>query len=832
MNTTLRHSNQNTGPQDARKHHLRRPVFYISYLVFIILGLGSCTLSMEDWAVPEEQKGFEEAETVENEFGSVTYQFKDGVRSITENIQEYIVEVEDDSIIYFMDNTPSEWLPRVGDKVSAMCTPVIPFGLNHKVIDVRNVGGMYKVTCTSVSRDDIFEQLDIDLDYEVATPDVPMYDSLYLDSLGIKGEDLVIEDLSLLEDYYGTEAMAKANKPRRAYKKNAIWKKTRAALGIENEILATRGEKASDSVMHWRLPAFTYNQKSTGLKFSLSGELEKHSVQRVQYIEKKEEDYKKQVTWDTSYDIWKISASVSKGPKLFKAHEDQTLHDLKELKQALKNLAPSKPNKTTRVAGGKILWPIPGMPAISLTISIEGNISLEGAICMDGTIKHYHPKTESSYEYKNGEKIYHPTTTLREGWVTPDEYRAYGALTLSAQARAAVGIEITGTGIGGDIGVGITAKLTAKSPVLDAQQLIDNETSTLVTDNPYITLESFFFLDASIYFSPGGLNIFKASETLIKKTLFKETLYPLPKVDKNNTSFSYKIEENDAGTTQNRYTVWVEFSRLWMLGLPSERCYPRLKLYYGDYGNDKDGQSSYVLKESEYLNNERNVQTETPYKFSCYEDFGKYDKIICVPCIYDAEHHHYYEFRESALTFGTAKPAFAYVKQKSRVSLSVNKYFEKEGLDEEDVQQDFLKEYGLDKLPAWMKNLNNWYFHEFAIALDIKNMGMVDHWGTKVRIATYNAYNDGEKLIETDVKVKKRSTFLKAGKKTLVYSFITNWSKGHQITITPYTVDQLGNKTYYEKSFGPYSIPEDTYKSNWNWNEWPGAMIQADVFAN
>ena len=206
--------------------------------------------------------------------------------------------------------------------------------------------------------------------------------------------------------------------------------------------------------------------------------------------------------------------------------------------------------------------------------------------------------------------------------------------------------------------------------------------------------------------------------------------------------------------------------------------------------------------------------------------------MICVPFIYDREHHHYYEFRESALTFGTAKPAFAYVKQKSRVSLSVNKYFEKEGLDEEDVQQDFLKEYGLDKLPAWMKNLNNWYFHEFAIALDIKNMGMVDHWGTKVRIATYNAYNDGEKLIETDVKVKKRSTFLKAGKKTLVYSFITNWSKGHQITITPYTVDQLGNKTYYEKSFGPYSIPEDTYKSNWNWNEWPGAMIQADVFAN
>lgn len=796
--------------------------------VFFALLLTSCTLSMEDWAVPEEQKGFDEAETVENEFGTMTYQFKDGVRSITENIQEYIVEVEDDSIIYFMDNTPSEWLPRVGDKVAAMCSPVIPFGLNHKVIDVRDVGGIYKVTCTKATRSEIYEKLVIDLDYEVATPDVPMYDSLYLDSLGIKGEDLVIEDLSLLEDYYGTESMAKANKPRRAYKKNASWKRTRAALELPNEILATRGEKSSDSVMHWHLAKLTFTERTTGLKFALDGELEKHSVQRIVYKEDKEKDYKKQVTTDKSYDIWKASATLTKGKDVFDAHDDQTAKSLKELKQALKNLAPSKPAGKKTMVGGKILCPIPAMPAISLAINLEGNVSFEGAICIDATIKHYHPQTESAYEYKDGEEIYHPTKTIKEGYVTVDDYKAYGSLTLSAQVRAGVGVEITGTGIGGDIGVGITAKLTAKSPFLDVQQLIDDETMTLVDDNPHITVESYFFVDASIYFSPGGFEVFKAAHTLVQKNLFKETLYPLPKVDKKKTSFTYKIMDEDENLTRNnRYTILTEFSNLWVLGLPSERCYPRLRMYVGGY----EGECT-SLPEDDRKGNERNVEKGTSYQYTRYFETGKYDKIICVPSIYDAVHHHYYEFRESAMTFGTAKPSFTYVKQKSRVSLSINKYFEKEGLDDEDVQKDFLKEYGLDKLPAWMKNLNNWYFHEHALALDIKNLGMVDHWGVKVRIETSSDTNNGTKLIESEINISKRNTYMKAGKKTLVFSFVTNWSKGHEIKITPYTVDSQGNKTYYEKTFGPYTISEDTYRSTWNWNEWPGAMIQADVFAN
>lgn len=799
------------------------------FLPFIAIAalLASCTLSMEDWVTPEEEKGFEEPETVENEFGSVTYQFKDGVRSITENIQEYIVEVEDDSVLYFMDNTPDEWLPRVGDKLAAMCSPVLPFGLNHQVIDVRDVGGIWKVTCTPVSRNDIYESLVIDLDYEVAAPDIPVYDSIYLDSLGIKSEDLIVEDFSLLEDYYGTEAMAKAKKPRRAYRKTASWKRTRAALGLQNEILATRGEKSSDSIMHWYCAGLSYKDKSTDITISLGGEVEKHSVQHIVYKENKETNYKKQVTTDKSYDVWKISATVSKGKDVFDAHKDQTIEKLKELKKALKNLKPEKSKGKKKMVGGKIYWPIPAMPAISLTIGIEGNISFEGALCAEMTIEHHHPVTESAYEYKDGEEIYYPTKKIKEGYTTPTAYTAYGSLSVSAQVRAAVGIEITGTGIGGDIGIGITATLTAKIPIFDGQQVINSVTTTLIDDTPLITLESYFSVDASIFFSPAGIGIFKQSYTLFKHSFFKVPLYPIPKVEKDLCKHTYVVEaDNEEGTRNNKYSVSVVFSRYWMLWPPSKDCHVRLRAYLGGYGGEcRD------LKEDDHADSERKLEKLSYYDFTYYLETGKYDKITFVPCIYDPEHNHYYEFRESAMNFGDAQPSFKYVKGKSRVSLSLPKYFAEE-INDEDAQKDFLKEYGINKLPGTLKDPAKWYFHEFAIAFEIKNMGMVDHWGTKVKVATFYAYGDGTKLLETDIDVKKRNTYLKAGKKTLVYSFVTNWSKGHEITITPYTVDAGGKKTYYEKSFGPYTIAEDTYRSTWNWKDWPGAMIQADLMAS
>ncbi len=794
-----------------------------AWLLIISFLLSCCTLSMEDYLVPEEERGFDEAETVQNEFGSVTYQFKDGVRSITENIQEYIVEVEDDSVIYFMDNTPKDWLPRVGDLVSAMCSPVIPFGLNHRVIDVRDVGGLYKVTCTGASRDEIFEKLIIDLDYELTTPDIPVYDSLYLDSLGIKAEDLVIEDLSLLEDYYGSEAMAKAKKPRRAYRKTANWKHTRAALELPNEVLATRGEQSSDSVMYWRMDKLTFTEPTTKTKFALAGVLEKHSRQHVIYKEDKEEDYKKQVTTDKSYDIWKVSSSITAGKSVFKPHDTQEIKKLKELKQALKNLALVKPKGKKPIVGGKILFPIPFMPAVSVAFNISGNISFEGAVCVDVTVRQNHPETETVYEYKDGKEIYYPTKQIKSGNASLTDLQLYGSLSLSVQARAGIGIEITGTGIGGDVGIGITGKITLKAPLIEEQQYTDETTASLITDNSYLTLESFFFIDGCIYISPAGLELLKYTYTFLKETLFKTTLYPIPQVDKNLCKHTYTIQNDQVDNSINwtLFKTSMGFSHLWSIGPPSNYCFPRMRVYLGGYGGECE-----VLKLA--TGEHAAVKEDETYSFEKKIETGRYDKIIFVPCIFDAMHSHYYEFRESAMTFGDAKPSFTFVKEKSRVSLSINKYFEEE-IDGEEEQQEFLKEYGLDKLPAWMRNLDKWFFHEHALAIDIKNMGMVEQWGMKVVVTSY-PNGVAQKLIEKDVYVSKRNTYLKAGKKTIVCSFVTNWPQWINITFTPFTVDQMGNKTYYKSSIGPFTIPENKYRSTWNWKDWPGAMIQTDLF--
>ena len=82
--------------------------------------LASCTLSMEEWAIPEEQRGQGEIYTEENDYGSISYQFADSVLYVTENIQEqYLVRVEEDSILYFSDQIPEEWRPYVGQKMAA-----------------------------------------------------------------------------------------------------------------------------------------------------------------------------------------------------------------------------------------------------------------------------------------------------------------------------------------------------------------------------------------------------------------------------------------------------------------------------------------------------------------------------------------------------------------------------------------------------------------------------------------------------------------------------------------------------------------------------------------
>lgn len=135
--------------------------------------LASCSLDMTDWVTSEEEKGYGDIEEVETPYYNVKYQYKDNTRSLTDNILQYFVNVEEDTVLYFMDNLPSEWTPEVGGQVVCNCCPEFPMGLLGKVLSVERNAGMLKVTTTPCEIADAYEEFDLDMDMDLITSNNP-----------------------------------------------------------------------------------------------------------------------------------------------------------------------------------------------------------------------------------------------------------------------------------------------------------------------------------------------------------------------------------------------------------------------------------------------------------------------------------------------------------------------------------------------------------------------------------------------------------------------------------------------------------------------------------
>ena len=90
---------------------------------------------------------------------NVTYQYKKGVIVLDEQNQTYLVKVEADTILYFLQNTPSSILPKVGDVLSARVTEKTPYGLGNIVLEKSESEGMIRCVTTVTPLDNIFEEL-------------------------------------------------------------------------------------------------------------------------------------------------------------------------------------------------------------------------------------------------------------------------------------------------------------------------------------------------------------------------------------------------------------------------------------------------------------------------------------------------------------------------------------------------------------------------------------------------------------------------------------------------------------------------------------------------
>lgn len=166
---------------------------------FAAFVLSSCTLVMNDIDFPADQLGFTEPVTQSGPNGTVTYQFNDDVKSVAENVLPYVSHMENDSVLYYFDNTPTEYLPKVGECLSAPISRVLPTGLNHRVTNVEKLPGFYRITARSAAVSEIFEHYNGTFNFEAETPTMAALDSVEAAALGLIDNDITIVDFSQID---------------------------------------------------------------------------------------------------------------------------------------------------------------------------------------------------------------------------------------------------------------------------------------------------------------------------------------------------------------------------------------------------------------------------------------------------------------------------------------------------------------------------------------------------------------------------------------------------------------------------------------------------------
>ncbi len=149
--------------------------YKISSLFVLLAAMfaSSCTLYMDDEenATPIRfGEGYDKVEkiTLPDGQGTVEYKYNQKTIPIDDELEQYIVKVEDDSILYFMEDTPDLLLPEVGEMLVCSFRERFPKAFAGRVIQRDHIGDLYRCVATSADLFEIFETLKLDIQKEIS----------------------------------------------------------------------------------------------------------------------------------------------------------------------------------------------------------------------------------------------------------------------------------------------------------------------------------------------------------------------------------------------------------------------------------------------------------------------------------------------------------------------------------------------------------------------------------------------------------------------------------------------------------------------------------------
>lgn len=547
-----------------------RRLYYIPFVLVFLMQAG-CTLSMEEYIVPEEDRGQGELYTQQEEFGTISYQFKDSVLSVTDNIQEkYLVRVESDSILYFSDQIPQQWRPYVGMKLASHITHALPWGLNHKVIAVENLGGILKVTATKVSSDEIYEDLKIYLDAPVGTPDLS---GLTEEELKDYGYELMIDpetgDSVIMDwnDYDVARGVRPAGAKRKSLKRylartrgdddeeekegeekkdwddesDEMLKKGFSTTVLVDQFWDTRDLDGLEQLeghmgMAWKGIAEQIKASADAAKYNMKDKFSadvnpyigvgisytKYEKVHIEHDKKTKYEYKYTESWSdvTVKAEAGVSASASfrrnQNTKATYGNADDMLAQMRELSRAgsLPKMMGNNGLKTSVSRSWdhiKIRFPLGvvcGVPvAAILGAQVTPVVEINGSLAV--SITYTTDRVRSIHKVENG-KTEDFEEVIEEGHVSGGEAVGNASIKVGAAARAFAGIEVGAT-VGVTIGFNFEAYVEGEVSI----NLMSVDTSLGTKGLQFggisgsIGWKAFAYFDVQLFVAPLGIDIWK-----------------------------------------------------------------------------------------------------------------------------------------------------------------------------------------------------------------------------------------------------------------------------------------------------------------------------------
>lgn len=783
-----------------------RNSFIFLFLSWLMAG---CTLMMEDYSIPEEERGVGEVYTEEIDgVGTISYQYNEGVTPVTSTAQDFIAQVEKDSVIYFYDHIPQKLLPKVGGYVAAGCSRTLPYGLNHLVKSVEHVTGLYKVVLQKATMDDIYAELDFDLDFDYIVPNI--------DSTAL-GEDSIYTDWSIVDRMNGVSSYTRADDNDEFDKdetKNteftleyfsnmdvALNKLSLASLLIKpilDPIVLNVKKRLPEKMQDRFYFMFKYNRKVEQRfqhKFSKKSKYERFLT--TTYTTE-EFSFEAGVQYDGHVKSWLPTGNDEQILQSIKAYslalrmvpKEQRKEMIAEEKYMLGKLRTQVSPKDTPPAKLEELRKLQAIriPVGSLALAFVVKPHIDFSFDLKGSIAVYSQKkqkTVSGYLIENGKQ-----TPLDEDPVLLSNTRTVvgkGSLNLSAQLGVGVGVELFSS-VSTLINIYASGNMDVNVPI------------TFYGDQQFATRDCYFKIypkiNADLRFNVNLFNIDVFSENI---PLFEMELMP-----ENKTKFpvypELKLTPTPASFTMNGDEIIMKYKYFsGPTGIASTFAdfYPKLAIYKYDKGlmseNDRYDEENLVAEISptmpgnDYLTSDEIIEEGNSYSFTYILNKKDYDpekKYAAVPVLYNETTGQNTYFSNVASEFINPTP-----------SISVTSMYQTAGMPYSDEfnfgdPEDF---YALGGGVGSAEGRDDLAQYEFKVILDVNNPAMMKEWGVLLNV-NYKSI----KLINKELKINRK----KSGQYTLNFSFLCNVKTDLlelSTNITPYFIDEDGGINYGDK---------------------------------